>query len=145
MGAVSELTFEEWIDTVPKRMKSDPLWQSIYYCKGMYLYDLVWHDCELLRRDFRGREIANQLIRSTGSICANMEEAFGRGVGTADFVRILRISLGETRESKGWYFRSRYILPESLINKRIDLVSQIIALLVNNINQHRMRLDSSKS
>jgi hypothetical protein len=73
MGAESELTFEEWIGTVPEKMKSDPLWKSIYYRKGMYLYDLVWHDCELLRRDFRGRVIANQLIRSTGSICANME------------------------------------------------------------------------
>jgi four helix bundle protein len=105
-----ELVMEEWINGVPKQMKADPLWQSSYYRLAMYLYDLVWLDSVTLNKDFRGREIVYQLIRSAGSICANMEEAYGRGIGRADYVRIMRISLGEARETQGWYFRSRHIL-----------------------------------
>jgi four helix bundle protein len=32
-------------------------------------------------KDIRGRAIAEQLIRSVGSICANIEEGYGRGFG----------------------------------------------------------------
>jgi len=106
-----ELPFEEWLKTVPEHMKADPLWKSAYYRLAMYLYDLVWLDAVTLNKDFRGREIVHQLVRSAGGVCANMEEAFGRGIGTADYVRIMRISLGELRETQGWYFRSRHILP----------------------------------
>jgi hypothetical protein len=42
-----------------------------------------------------------------------MEEAYGRGVGTADDVRILRIALGEGRETQGWYVRARHLIPNS--------------------------------
>ena len=106
----------------------------------MYLYDLAWLDCDFLRRDFRGHEISRQLIRSAGSICANLEEAYGRGVGTADYVRIIRISLGETRETQGWYFRSRQILPPDLLERRLSLIAQVIALIAKNLSQHRKNL-----
>lgn len=135
-----ELTFEEWIETVPKQLKADPLWQSLYYRYAMYLYDLVWLDALTLNKDFRGREIVHQLIRSAGSICANMEEAYGRGVGTADFVRIMRISLGETRETQGWYFRSRHILPEDVMERRYKVIQQLIALVVTAIDRTRKAL-----
>ncbi len=89
----------------PNRLKSDPLWETVYYRKAEYLYDLAWRDCDLLYKDYRGRSIVSQLIRSAGSTSANLEEAYGRGVGTADYVRILRIAFGEARETQGWYFR----------------------------------------
>ena len=95
------ISFAEWIRTAPDCLKSGPLWESIYYQKAMYLYELVWSDCKSLNQDFRGREIVHQLIRSSGSICANIEEAYGRGIGTADYVRIMRIALGEARETQG--------------------------------------------
>lgn len=132
-----ELNFQEWEETVPERMRCDPLWKSAYYRFAMYLYDLAWRDCEILRRDFRGREIAGQLIRSAGSICANVEEAYGRGVGTLDYVRIIRIALGEARETEGWYYRSRFLLADDLLDRRLDTVSQVIALLVRNISATR--------
>lgn len=100
----------------------------------MYLYDLVWEDCALLKKDFRGKEISRQLVRSAGSISANMEEAYGRGVGSADHRRILRIALGEARETKGWYLRSRHILTEEVMENRLDIIGQIIALLVKSIS-----------
>lgn len=135
-----EQPYDEWEKSVPEKLKADPLWKSSYYRLGMYLYDLVWLDCSRMRRDFRGRSIGDQLIRSAGAICANVEEAFGRGVGTADYVRILRIALGEARETQGWYFRARHILPADLIDRRLSLITQVVALLVSTISQHKNNL-----
>ena len=138
-----EMTMEEWVLTIPAKLRSDPLWDSAYYRFAMYLYDLVWLDCETLRKDYRGQEIVGQLVRSVGSIGANVEEGYGRGVGTADYIRILRIALGEARETQGWYFRARHILPPDRIERRIGVTEQIIALLVNTISRHRRNLHQS--
>lgn len=44
-----------------------------FYNKSMEIYDLCWDDCEILMKDFRGKEVASQLIRSVGSVAANIE------------------------------------------------------------------------
>ncbi len=77
--------FEEWEKTIPDFVKKDPLWESLYYRIALYLYDLVWDDCDILRKDFRAVHNIAQIMHSSGSISANMEEAFGRGVGTPDY------------------------------------------------------------
>lgn len=138
-----EMMFDEWVHSVPKQLRLDPLWQSAYYRQAMYFYDLVWLDTVALNKDFRGREIVHQLIRSAGSVCANMEEAFGRGIGTADYVRIMRISLGEARESQGWYFRSRHVLTTDLMERRYKVINQLLALTVTAINATRKTLRRS--
>jgi four helix bundle protein len=134
------LSFKEWEERAPKRLRDDPLWASAYYRLAMYLYDLVWLDCECLRKDFRGNAIVQQLVRSAGGVCAKLEEAYGRGVGTADYVRILRIALGEARETQGWYLRSRHILSPEIVESRLHIVAQIIVLLVRTISSHRNKL-----
>ena len=100
-------------------------------------------DCEILKRDYRGRSLTGQLIRSSSSICANMEEAYGRGVGTADYVRVMRISLGEARETKGHYLRFRHILSSDLIKRRMKVIDQVIVKLVGTIESHRKKLNRS--
>lgn len=139
MSALKELPFEEWVKTLPDSLRNDPLWKSSYYRLSMYLYDLMWIDVELINKDFRGREIVHQLVRSAGSVCANMEEAYRRGIGTADYVRIMRISLGELGETQGWYFRARHILGSELLEKRIKVIQQTIALTVKVIDQNRRK------
>lgn len=142
MTVEKEIPFEDRVNTVPVSLRNDPLWKSVYYRLAMYLCDLVWLDSVQLNKDFRGREIVHQLIRSAGSVCANMEEAFRRGVGTADYVRILRISLGELGETQGWYFRSRHILGQQALEKRIKVVQQTIALTVTAVDRNRKVLKS---
>ena len=134
---IDKAAFAQWVDTVPEQIRQDPLWKSDYYRLAVYFYEWVWDDCEILRRDYRGREIAKQLIRSAGSIAANMEEAYGRGVNSADHTRVLRIALGEARETRGWYLRARKLLSEDLFQSRLDLLGQIIALLVKTIANQR--------
>jgi len=134
------LKFEEWVQTAPDYMKKDPLWESLYYRVALYLYDLAWEDCGVLNKDYRGRENISQIIRSTGSISANMEEAYGRGVGTPDYVRILKICLGEIRETKGWYYRSRHALPVTLLEHRFTVIDHLISLVINVLNSHKRNL-----
>jgi four helix bundle protein len=136
---------EQWVETLPKELKADALWKSAYYRLAMYLYDLVWFDSETLHKNYRSREIVPQIVRSSGSVCANMEEAYGRGIGTADFARIMRISLGEARETQGWYFRSRHVLPADFMERRYHVLQQLIALLVTAIEGTKKSLRAKRN
>jgi len=53
-------------------------------------------------KNFVGRQIAGQLIRSTSSAGANYEEACG-AESRSDFVHKLQIVLKELRESAYWF------------------------------------------
>lgn len=130
------MTYEEWERTVPDTIKHDPVWQFYAYRKALFLYELMWEDCEKLMRDPRGRAVAEQLTRSTGSISANVEEGHGRGYGK-DRNYFLRIAAGSARETKGWYFRSRRLLSPEVIQQRMALSDDIISLLITEINRQR--------
>ena len=95
------MEYQDWLTAVPENLKRDPLWQFHIYPKTLFLYDLLWDDCAQLVKEVRGRAIAEQVIRSGGSICANIEEGFGRGFG-AEFAYFLRVALGSARETRGW-------------------------------------------
>jgi len=121
---------------VPEVIKADAVWQFYAYRKALFLYDLAWEDCEKLMRDLRGRAVAQQLIRSAGSICANVEEGYGQGYGR-DRDHFLPVSVGSARETRGWYYRSRHLLTATVLDQRMNLASEIIALLVTELNQQR--------
>lgn len=123
------MNYEEWLAQVPENLKRDPLWQFQAYQKAVLLYDLAWEDCERLRKDLRGRAVAQQLIRSAGSVCANIEEGFGRGYGR-EYAYFLRVALGSAREMRGWYYRARKLLAAEVVAHRMALTDEIIAILV---------------
>lgn len=91
---------------------------------------------QYLLKDVRGKKIAEQLIRSVGSISANIEEGFGRGYGK-EYAYKLRISLGEARESRGWYWKARKLMPPDTLDHRLTLLSDIIAMIAPNITKQR--------
>jgi four helix bundle protein len=139
MTMLKELSFEKWAKTLPDALRSDPLWKSTYYRFSMYLYDLMWIDTQTIKRDFRGQEIVPELVKASGSICANMEEAYRHGIGTPEFIRIMRIALGKLGEMQGWYFRSRHILDQETLEKRIKVIQLTIALVVKVLDQNRQK------
>ena len=94
------MEYQEWLEAVPEDLKRDSLWQFNIYPKTLFLYDLLWDDCTQMVKDVRGRAVAQQVIRSGGSICANIEEGFGRGFG-AEFAYFLRVAFGSARETRG--------------------------------------------
>lgn len=111
---------------------SDPLDNLIFYQQSMQLYEACWDDCDVLFKDLRGKEIARQLIRSCGSISANIEEGYGRGYGK-EYPQFLRISRGSARETKGWYQRSSNLLTNELITDRTEKLNGIIAMISKTI------------
>jgi four helix bundle protein len=111
---------------------SDMLDNLRFYKKAITLYDLCWDDSEILAKDFRGKEISKQLIRSAGSISANIEEGTGRGFGK-EYPNFLRISRGSAKESRGWYLRSKRLLSQEVISDRIKILDEIIGSLSKSI------------
>ena len=93
-------TLEQWLQQVPDCLKQDKLWEFETYRKALFLADLAWCDCEQLMAHRLGRELVSQLLRSTSSIAANIEEGYGRGYGR-DYGRFLRIAEGSAREARG--------------------------------------------
>jgi four helix bundle protein len=97
------------------------------------LFNDFWDDSEILGKDYRGRELVKQQIRSLDSICANIEEGYGRGFGR-ELPQHLKIARGEARESKGRFERCHHLLPADLIAKRIEALNHIIGGLTKTIN-----------
>lgn len=110
----------------------DGLGDIRFYQLSVELWDLCWNDTEILNKDFRGKEIAKQLIRSCGSISANIEEGYGRGFGK-EYPHFLKIARGSARESKGWYQRSKYLLSSEIITNRYSSLDSIIAMITKSI------------
>ena len=96
--------------------------------------DFIEGDLSILIKSLAGRELAKQLLRSLDSICANMEEGYGRKRGK-EFKHFFRISRGSTGESKGRYIRCKKFLPEEIVNKRVAQLDEIQAMLHSLINK----------
>ncbi len=130
--------YEEWEDCVPDQIKCEAVWKFLGYRKALFFYDICWQDCVGLLLHPLGKAVAGQLIRSAGSISANIEEGYGRGYGK-ERSYFLRVAIGSARESKGWYYRAKALLSPQVLEHRLGLASEIIALLVTELNasQHR--------
>jgi len=136
MGEEKFMRYEEWEQQVHKRVKSEPTWRFYGYRKALFLYELAWEDCNRLLSDRRGKAITDQLIRSVGSISANVEEGHGRGFGKQRNW-FLAVAIGSARESKGWYWRARRLLPSEVLDHRLALLDEIIALLVTELSRQK--------
>lgn len=132
------ITFEDWKANVPDTIRKEGYWQLTAYQKALYLYDLLWQDTERWIRDRRGETLARQTIASADSICANIEEGFGRGFGK-QLVYFYTVALGSARETKGHYYRAKALLSIDTLQNRLNLVSEVIALLLTEINRQKRR------
>ncbi len=100
---------------------------------GVHLFDQVVADMEALRKDPRCWRLIGQQVGSADSICANIEEGFGR-LSRREFIRFLDISRGSARETLGRYKRLKHWLPAETIADRVELTDRIIARLTKSIN-----------
>ena len=132
------ITYADWLEQVPDYMRKDKLWDFIVYQRALFLSDLAWRDCQQLQKDSLGKHLVSQLLRSAGSVPANIEEGYGRGFGK-DYALLLRISLGSAREAQGWYVRGRHVFSAQLVEQRYQLLKENIGSLVTTSNQQRER------
>lgn len=138
MNVNSWKSYEDWLEILPESIKEDPLWRLEAYRKSLFLSDLAWLDCEKLLGNPLGQARMSQLLRSSGSVAANVEEGYGRGFGK-DYARFLRIAIGSARETRGWYWRSRHALELEVVNHRMNLATEIIRMLTIIADQQRKR------
>jgi len=103
------------------------------YKLASQLFDDFWVDSEIVMKDERGQALVKQQTRSLDSVCANIEEGYGRGFNK-EMPQHLKIARGEARESKGRYWRMRFLLPLETVHKRRASLDQIIGGLTATIN-----------
>jgi len=132
-----EITFEEWQKTVSATIRSEKFWSLIAYQKGLYLYDLLW-DTEEWRKDERGQALSKQITGSADSVCSNIEEGFGRGYGK-QFLQFYLYSLGSARETKGRIYRAKAFYSREILERRLNLASEVVALILTEINRQKGR------
>jgi four helix bundle protein len=114
-------------------MAHDRLDEFGIYKLASQIFDDFWTDSEIVMKDERGLALVKQQTRSLDSVCANIEEGYGRGFNK-EMPQHLKIARGETRESKGRYWRMRFLLPLETVNKRRAILDQIIGGLTATIN-----------
>ena len=132
------MRYEEWEKVVPKAITADSLWKMTAYRLALFLSDVGWHDVTKLMKDRRTIALSDQLYRALGSIGANLAEGYSRGTDK-DRARFYEYALGSARESRDWYFKSRHILGEAVVEHRLRLLAEIIRLLLTMVPQQRGR------
>jgi len=122
---------------------SDRLESFGIYRLARQAFEEFWDDSEILGKDCRGRELAIQQVRSLDSVCANIEEGYGRGFGK-ELPQHLKIARGEARESRGRYERCSRLLSAETIAKRTETLSKIVGGLTKTIRTIENRPNRSR-
>ena len=119
-----------------KKMSQQGLEQFGAYQKARELFDLVVADMDALRSDPKCYRLIAQQVGSADSICANIEEGYGR-VSRPEYIRFLDIARGSARETRGRYERMKHWLDQEVIKQRIALLDEIIGILTSSIGTMR--------
>jgi four helix bundle protein len=80
--------------------------------------------------------IANQLLRSAGSISANVAEGFGRRMGK-EYTHYLIVARGSTTETLDWYLKCRdlKLVTAAIFEERRSLLEEVLKMLNKMISQ----------
>ena len=130
------MNFTDWEKNVPDVMRKDVLWSVKAYRLSLFLADISWHDVIKLSKASGMKSLSDQLYRSVGSVCANLEEGYSKA-SSKDRARFYEYSLGSARESRGWFYRARHVLGEKVAAHRLELATEIIKLLLIMVPDQR--------
>jgi four helix bundle protein len=106
------------------------------YQKAVEVFDLVVEDTALIQRDPRCYRLVSQQIASADSICANIEEGYGR-LSRAEYARFLDFARGSARETQGRYQRMKHWLPPEIVRDRVQRLDEIVGILTATITRLR--------
>ena len=130
------MKFAEWESDVPEVLREDALWIVKAYRLSLFLADVAWRDVMKLSKAPGMRSLSDQLYRSCGSVCANIEEGYSKK-SSKDRARFYEYSLGSARETRGWFYRARHVLGEEVATHRLALSTEIIKLLLTMVPDQR--------
>jgi four helix bundle protein len=106
------------------------------YQKARQLFDVVVTDMQGLKAEPLCYRLISQQVGSADSICANIEEGYGR-LSRAEYVRFLDFARGSAREARGRYERLKHWLAPDLGSRRLELIDEIIGILTSSIGALR--------
>jgi four helix bundle protein len=132
------MNYQDWLTTVPAEITQDPLWKLDIYRLGLFVAEIGWEDIVILDKNSLTRDAADQIIRSLNSISANIAEGYSRSTGK-DRARYFEYSLGEAREARDRYFKTRRVLKNEVVLHRIKLLTQIVKMLNAFVPTQRKR------
>ena len=130
------MNFSDWQDQIPSSIREDTLWDVEAYRLSLFASDVCWQDIRKLHEESHTQSLADQLYRAVGSISSNIAEGYSRGTGK-DRARFYEYALGSARESRDWYYKSRFVIGKDVVAHRLDFMTQIIRLLLTIIPQQR--------
>ncbi|MDF7808727.1 four helix bundle protein [Pontiellaceae bacterium B12219] len=130
------MTFSGWKESVPLVIREDALWKLKAYQLSLFLVDIAWRDVVKLFATSGMCSLSDQLYRSVGSICANIEEGYSKQ-SSKDRARFYEYSLGSARESRGWFYRARHVIGEDVAAHRLAISTEIIKLLLTMVPDQR--------
>jgi four helix bundle protein len=128
--------YQDWIQSVPATITKDSVWKMEVYRLSLFAADIGWQDVVALTQDRRTLGLADQLSRALGSISANIAEGYSRS-SMKDQARFYEYALGSARESRDWYYKARYVLDETTVGNRLELLTRVIRLLLVIIPHQR--------
>ena len=132
------MNYQEWLTTVPADITQDPLWNLEVYRLSLFVAEIGWEDVVLLNKSNLTRDAADQIIRSLNSISANIAEGYSRSTGK-DRARYFEYALGEAREARNRYFKTRRVLKQEVVLHRIRMLTQIVKILNAFVPAQRKR------
>ena len=95
-----------------------------------------WADATGLKGNPLLADVVPQLIRATGSICANIAEGYARR-STRDRIRFYEYALGSVEETLAWYHVARHVTSQRDRDAREKNLTSIRRLLLVMINNER--------
>ena len=105
------------------------VWQSSHK-----LFLTALEDIKHFPKDIAGRVVADQLIRSLGSIGANISEGFNSRT-TRQYISYTDIARNSSSEAENWYYKIRDAnwLDMNLSNFRIKTCNELCKMLLSMI------------
>ena len=102
----------------------------IVWQKAKTLFLDVVRDMKMINGGKASFIIMQQVIRSAGSISANIADGFGRK-GQREFCYFLGVAKGSACETQDWYYKmeSLAFLPPEVVSQRIDTAREVIWML----------------
>jgi four helix bundle protein len=106
------------------------------YRKALELFDHVVVDLTPFAQNSALARLVGQQFASADSVASNIEEGYGRG-SPKDYSHFPTIARGSAQETAGRYRRFKHWIPESVIDARVSLCNEIIAILTASIKTLR--------
>jgi len=98
-------------------------------------------DIKHFPKDIGGRVVADQLIRSLGSIGANTAEGFNSNT-TKQYISYLNIARNSSAEAENWYYKKHDAnwLNKNLAEERIKVCNNLCKMFYSMINHLERRI-----